>query len=199
MVNKGFGRGVLAAERRIAAELIASRFHQHPNLEQIMSFFPFGWTAQEEIAFEASLLTPNPFFLKWISKAPRDIPILYISDMYLSEQTVHAFLVSLGFPAKKNNVFTSATRGCSKRDHGSLFKLALQTIDHHGMAHHCHIGDHWQADIHNAPPDSHTLWLHTPSSWHTSTRGPFFNAHLDVRTHIAQDALRHLANDPHLP
>lgn len=70
--------------------------------------------------------------------------VIFVSDMYLDEDTVNAILKKCGYSGYK--LYLSSSKGVTKCT-GHLFSLVMKDLGINAPSTVCHIGDNWQSDV----------------------------------------------------
>lgn len=139
-----FGRALRPRAEAVVTAFCRRVLAREPRLADIYRVcFPYDPAAELEV--EARLAVANPYCQTLLRQlVARGVPVVAVSDMYLSGAQIAALLQATGFPALP--VMSSADAGVSKRIGGRLFVLAAQRL---GMAPASvlHLGDDWHADV----------------------------------------------------
>lgn len=139
-----FGNALRPRVEAVVTAVCRRLLRREPRLDDIYrGYYPFDRTA--ELQLEARLAVANPYCLVLVRRLiERRVPVVAVSDMYLSGAQIAALLEAAGYPALP--VLSSADAGVSKRVDGRLFALAVQTL---GLppAQVLHVGDDWHADV----------------------------------------------------
>lgn len=118
-----------------------------------------------ELAYEASVLSPNPAVIA-LCRAAREIGcrVVIVSDMYLQTEDITRLLDHHGLAELADAIYVSAAFGFSKRS-GHLFRHLLRE-EAVTPAEVLHIGDHPHSD-HTAPRalGIEAYWLPRPLPW----------------------------------
>lgn len=116
-----------------------------------------GWSAHHcrramelELAAERASLRPVPAFLElWHALGALGRRRRFLSDMYLDEAQLTDLLEGAGYAVQGGEVWTSSTRGASKRE-GGLYGLALRAWSDLRPDQVLHLGDHPISDVEQA-------------------------------------------------
>lgn len=145
---KLLGPGPWAGRWRLWAERLATaacrRFaRREPRLADVYRLCPFG--PAKELQLERQLVLPNPACLaavQWLDA--RRVPVVAVSDMYLSSAQIAALLAQAGYPPLR--LFVSSDEQLSKLDRGRLFDRVLARCEAEPGS-TLHLGDNPHADI----------------------------------------------------
>lgn len=123
--------------RRIEAEKKASSINRFYSLKDIYRFL-IGFNPQIEIDMEMNHVYANPKILDMYNKNPKNY--IFISDMYLSSDTIKKLLEKCGY--KNPTVMVSCEEKCNKGS-GVLFEKAIRRFGKISK----HYGDNYRSDI----------------------------------------------------
>lgn len=140
-----FGNALRPRVEAVVTAVCRRLLRREPRLDDIYSGYYYPFDRAAELALEARLVVANPFCLTLVRRLlERRVPVVAVSDMYLSGAQIAALLEAAGYPGLP--VLSSADAGVSKRVEGRLFALAVQTL---GVkpAEVLHVGDDWHADM----------------------------------------------------
>jgi FMN phosphatase YigB (HAD superfamily) len=140
-----FGNALRPRVEAVVTAVCRRLLRREPRLDDIYGRFYYPFDRAAELALEARLVVANPFCLALVRRlVDRDVPVVAVSDMYLSGAQIAALLQGVGYPTLA--VLSSADAGVSKRVDGGLFAHAVQVLGA-PPAGVLHVGDDWHADI----------------------------------------------------
>ena len=127
-------------QKRIDAEAKARSKNLFYGLKDIYSYLP-GYNPQDEVTVELNHIYANPKILNMYKKCPSRY--VFISDMYLSSETLKKFLEKCGY--ERPRVFVSCEEKCCKGT-GLIFEKVERIVGKITK----HYGDNYRADIQGA-------------------------------------------------
>lgn len=151
------------AEKRARAIAHRRNGHTEVTFAEVYAslLLPPGWdrsrAAEMELAIERALSVVNPFAHALYARAiERGIPVVFVSDMYLSSATIEGLLRDAGYDAH-TRLFVSAEYAGASKANGKLYEIVARELDLRPDE-VLHVGDNRHADYAGALQAGFDAW-----------------------------------------